>query len=166
VQFLAKESLVTVYKLNLAREVVFSWSGRVLRRVAGEIVLEAAFARGPLELGYVTLRPGDRFVEHFYSDRWYNVYAIYAVEDGAFKGWYCNITRPAEVAERDGRLEIRSVDLALDYFVAPDGRALVLDEAEFAELRLAPAEVEAARAALGELQRLAADRAGPFAARL
>ena len=53
-------------------------------------------------------------------------------------------------------------DLALDLWVAPDGRTLVLDEEEFAALPLRPMEREAARRALAELQRLVAQRAAPF----
>jgi uncharacterized protein len=153
---------VTVLKLNLAGEVVWRYSGQLLARFETEVVLEAPFNRDRMDLGYVTLKTGDRFVEHFYSDRWYNVFAIFDVEDGAHKGWYCNITRPAEFAQTAAGLEIRSVDLALDYFVQPSGRDFVLDEAEFESLELAPAEAQAGRAALAELQALAARREGPF----
>jgi protein associated with RNAse G/E len=87
------------------------------------------------------------------------VFAVYAVGSGALRGWYCNITRPAVIeAER-----VSAVDLALDLWVTPDGSSVVLDEAEFAALGLAPAESEAARAALAELQSLARRREGPFA---
>ncbi len=156
---------VTVHKLSPAGETLLTWTGRVLAHTAREVVLEATFTRGPMDLGYVTLRPGDHFVEHFYADRWYNVYAIYDRPGGLFKGWYCNITRPATItAGPDGGLVVRAVDLALDYFVQPSGREFVLDEAEFEALRLSPDEAAAARAALDELRRLAAQRAGPFAA--
>jgi hypothetical protein len=145
---------VLVEKLNLAGEVTIAWRGQALARTPTSLVVEAIFTRGPLALGYVTLTPGDRFVETFYSDRWYNIYAIYDVADGAFKGWYCNITRPAEIGPApDGAgWRVRAVDLALDYFRGPDGRELVLDEEEFAALPLAPDEVAACRAALRELR--------------
>ena len=48
------------------------------------------------------------------------------------KGWYCNITRPA----RFGPGRVTAEDLALDVFVYPDGRTLVLDEEEFADMKL------------------------------
>src|SRR5262245_855309 len=88
---------VTVHKLNARGDVTVAWEGEVLQRTATSVQLQATFTRGPLALGYVTLRPGDRFVEWFYSDRWYNVFAVYNVGDGVFKGWYCNITRPAQI---------------------------------------------------------------------
>lgn len=146
---------VLVEKLNLAGEVVIAWSGQVIRRTATSLVLEARFTRGPLALGYVTLKPGDRFVERFYSDRWYNIYAIYDAGDGAFKGWYCNITRPAEITPGpDGQgWRVRAVDLALDYFRRPDGKEYVLDEEEFEALPLTASERAACRAALSALRR-------------
>jgi hypothetical protein len=154
---------VTVYKLNLAGEVTVQWSGLVLEHNEGELVLEATFTHSARDLGYVRLGPGDRFVEHYYPDRWYNVFAIYDAADGAFKGWYCNITRPAEItAALEGGVRVSAVDLALDYFRQPGGGEFILDEAEFAALPLSEAEVKAARAALAELRTLAAARQGPF----
>lgn len=145
---------VLVEKLNLAGEVLIAWRGQVLARTPTSVVLEARFTRGPLALGYVTMKPGDRFVETFYSYRWYNVYALYDADGGSFKGWYCNITRPAEIGPAlDGPgLRVRSVDLALDYFRGPDGQEYVLDEDEFAALPLTRAEAAACRDALDELR--------------
>jgi hypothetical protein len=156
--------VVMVEKLNLAGETTVTWSGQVLERSANSLVLEATFTHSARDLGYVRLGPGDRFVETYYTDRWYNVFAIFEAADGAFKGWYCNITRPAQIsAEPGGGLRVRAVDLALDYFRQPGGREFVLDEDEFTALPLTPAEVDAARAALGELRALAAASQGPFA---
>jgi hypothetical protein len=159
-----RASAVTVYKLGLDGQIALSYGGRLVRRADAEVVLEAPFTFGRRELGYVTLEDGDRFVEHFYSDRWYNVFAIHDGPAGGLKGWYCNITRPAEfLPQPDGSLAVRAVDLALDLFVQPDGREFVLDEDDFAALPLAPAERAAALAALDDLRRLARARAGPFA---
>ena len=161
---MSHDSRVAIYKLDpLTGAVMISYSGRVVARRGSEVVVEAPFTRGRMELGYVTLKPGDRFVEHFYTDRWYNVFEIYDADDGQFKGWYCNITRPAEVTEGPAGLEVRSVDLALDYFVQASGTEFILDEDEFEALALPAAEARAAQAALAELQHLAARRAGPFA---
>jgi hypothetical protein len=150
---------ITVHKQDHRGQTQFTWSGQVLEREANHLALEAFFARDQMDLGYVTLKRGDRMVEHFYSDRWYNVFAIYDVGEGAFKGWYCNITRPAHLGEAD----VWAEDLALDLFVEPNGREWVLDEAEFAALGLSPAEHAAACAALAELQTLARAKQGPFA---
>ncbi len=155
---------VTVDKLNLAGEVMVRWSGQVRERSAGALVVEAIFTHAARDLGYVRLGPGDRFVEYYYADRWYNVFAIYDAADGAFKGWYCNITRPAKItATPNGGLHVSAVDLALDYFRQPGGREFILDEDEFAALPLSAVEVGAAQAALAELRALAAAGEGPFA---
>lgn len=150
---------IVVHKLNLDGEEKLNYRGRVLERTPNAVVLEAFFTRERMALGYVTLKPGDRFVEYFYADRWYNVFVIYDGDDGQLKGWYCNVTRPAVIAGG----QVSAVDLALDLWVAPDGSARVLDEDEFAALPLAPEEAAAARAAIGELRALAAEHAGPFA---
>nr|MBI2903933.1 DUF402 domain-containing protein [Chloroflexota bacterium] len=151
--------MITVHKLDHYWVEKLTWSGEVLERDEARVTLEARFARERMELGYVTLTPGDRFVETFFADRWYNVFAIYDAADGRFKGWYCNVTRPARFA--DGH--IYSDDLALDYFVQPSGREFILDEGEFAALPLSPEEAASARAALAELRALAAGHSGPFA---
>ncbi|MEK7323846.1 MAG: DUF402 domain-containing protein [Chloroflexota bacterium] len=152
--------MITVHKLDHIGVEKIAYTGKVLERTENMVVLEAHFARQRMELGYVTLTTGDRFVEYFYSDRWYNVFAIYDAGDDSFKGWYCNITRPARI---DGT-HVYAGDLALDYFVQPSGKEFILDEDEFAELPLTAEEVAAARAALQDLRVLAARRDGPFAA--
>jgi hypothetical protein len=106
------------------------------------------------------LRRGDRFVESFYTDRWYNVFAVYDVETATFKGWYCNIARPAAIAPGGLTCE----DLALDLLVFPDGRSIVLDVDEFEALSLTGEEQQHALSALEELQRMASLGEGPFAA--
>jgi protein associated with RNAse G/E len=108
-------------------------------------------------LGFVVLKPNDRWTETFYSDRWYNIFEIRA-SDGLLKGWYCNVTRPARIT----RDEIAAEDLALDLWVEPDGTVQVLDEDEFARLELPPEEREAAREALGQLGAMVTRGAPPF----
>lgn len=150
---------IVIRKLNLVGEETYRWPGRVLARTETSITVEALFTRAArLELGYVTLEYGDRFVEHFFMDRWYNVYEIHAVGTDVLRGWYCNITRPAQISEAD----LIQVDLALDVWVSPDGTSLVLDEDEFAALPLSATERRAAQAATAELQLLAKQGAWPF----
>ncbi len=154
-------SEIIVRKLNASGEETYRWMGRVLARTPTAVTVEAYFARDDrLDLGYTVLERGDRFIEHFYSDRWYNVFEIYAAGSNALRGWYCNITRPARFFDS----ELTHEDLALDVWVGVDGTTQVLDEAEFAALPLSAAERAAARAALAEILALAAQRAGPFAA--
>jgi protein associated with RNAse G/E len=95
-------------------------------------VLEAFFTRDDMPFMDVVLKKGDRFVEYYYSDRWYNIFVIYDRDDGQLKGWYCNIGKPAVIEEG----MVSYVDLALDLWVSADGRQTVLDQAEFEALVL------------------------------
>jgi predicted RNA-binding protein associated with RNAse of E/G family len=114
-----------------------------------------------MDLGYVVFAPGDHFFEHYYADRWYNIFEVRSAE-GNLKGWYCNITRPALV-EAD---LVTSEDLELDLFVAADRQHLLrLDQEEFAALGLDVTEPEtyaAALQALHELEDMARRGEPPF----
>jgi len=149
---------VTIYKLDHNGEEKFVYRGQVLERSGAAMIVEARFGLEHKRQDYVTFKKGDRFVEYYYSDRWYNVYAIYDVDDDSLKGWYCNITRPAKF-EGD---HIYADDLALDYFLQPNGKEFILDEEEFNALGLDSKESAAAREALAELRHLAARRIHPF----
>ncbi len=125
------------------------------------IVLEARWQRDRRNLGYLILEPGDRFIEFFFADRWYNIFEIHAGVDDRLKGWYCNIARPGVFADDI----LSAVDLALDLFVCPDGRTLTLDQAEFDALNLQCDDPEAWRrslAAMDELRAIVAARRAPF----
>ncbi len=153
-------SEVTVVKRDWQGREVLRWTGRTVHIDAEETVVEAHFARPTLNLPYLTLAQGDRMVEHFYTHRWYNVFEIYAGESSQLKGWYCNIARPARV---QGGL-IESDDLALDLFVPPVGKMLILDEEEFVELALSTDERAKAVAGLAALQALVREHHPPFEA--
>ena len=140
---------ITVIKRNPAGVEVFRYSGVVLRREPDSVVLEAYFNRADMLFMNTIWKQGDRFVETYYTKRWYNIFEIHDREDDRIKGWYCNIGKPA-VMEAEN--EISYVDLALDLWVAPDGTQMVLDEDEFAALNLDTNTKSRARAALEELQ--------------
>lgn len=149
---------ITVVKLDHEGREVFRYAGRVLDRGPTWVRLEAFFRRDDLDVAGLIFRQGDRFVERFYSDRWYNIFEIHDADDDHLKGWYCNVTRPAALTEH----EIRAEDLALDLLVWPDGRLAVLDKDEFAALPLRDGEREAAHAALDSLRRAVQRRTPPF----
>ena len=100
----------------------------------------------------------DRFIEHFYADRWYNVFEVHAVQDDHLKGWYCNIVEPAMFSAD----EIAQVDLALDVWISSDGAHQVLDRAEFDALPLDAAARQQATNALRELLDRVQRRLPPF----
>lgn len=148
---------VMVYKLNAAGEQIWSYPARVLARDGACIRLEAFFNRDDLELGYVTFKRGDRFIEYFYADRWYNVFAVYDRDAGHLKGWYCNICRPAVLSTTVVSCE----DLALDVWVDPAGATIVLDEDEFAALDIPERDRGHGRGALRTILALAETDALP-----
>ena len=121
-----------ILKKNLADEVTWQYEGVELNRDENSITIEALFNRDDLPFQGIVLKRNDRFVETFYTDKWYNIFEIYDRDDGKLKGWYCNIGKPA-VIEDDF---ISYVDLALDLWVSADGKKTVLDEDELEELKL------------------------------
>ena len=139
---------VVISKLNLQGNTMIQYEGLVLERGSHHIIIEARYTHENIDIAGLILRKLDRFVETYYSDRYYNVFEIYDHTDERFKGWYCNIGRPAIIQQSS----ISYVDLALDLVVFPDKSQLVLDEEEFVDLPLLPEERAQALAALEELQ--------------
>lgn len=140
---------ITVVKLALDGSVTWRYEGDLLARTVHSVVLEALFDKPDFPLLDVVLKKGDRFVETFFDDRGYNAFAIYDRDTGAFKGWYCNLSRPARIMAST----VEWIDLALDLWVWPDGRTARLDEDEFADLPLADIERAEVLGTLLELER-------------
>ncbi len=123
---------INVQKKNPAGEVTYEYEGRLLNQDGHSITIEALFDRADMPFMDVVFKNGDRFVEYYFTDRWYNIFAIHDRDNDQVKGWYCNIGMPAEF--KDGIVSY--VDLALDLWVSVDGTQTVLDEDEFEELKL------------------------------
>lgn len=123
---------IKIQKKNPAGEVTYKYEGDLIARDENSITLEALFDRADMPFQDVVFKTGDRFVEYYYADRWYNIFAIHDRDDGKVKGWYCNVGMPA-IIEDD---VVSYVDLALDLWVSVDGQQTVLDEDEFAQLKL------------------------------
>ena len=65
---------------------------------------------------------------------------------------------PAEIIGN----EVRTVDLALDLWVGPDGAMTVLDKHEFESLEMSHADRDKACAAMEELEQMVRSRRSPF----
>ncbi|NPV39947.1 MAG: DUF402 domain-containing protein [Anaerolineae bacterium] len=141
---------------HLGRE-VWRYPGRLISRSEKGLLFEAHFNRSDLDFNGMLLKQNDRFLELYPFDKYFNIYEIYDRDSGLRKGWYCNVTRPIRIMDAC----ISYDDLALDLLVFPDGRQLVLDEDEFAELNLDADLKEKALKGLGELRRIFRDLA-PF----
>jgi predicted RNA-binding protein associated with RNAse of E/G family len=151
-------SKVTVDKRNHLGEVVLSYDGQVMDRGPGWVCLQAPFSRPDVDLGYVVMRYGDLFTEWYYADRWYNIFQIADVDTAQLKGWYCNITRPAQLTDNT----VSAEDLQLDVFVSPDGTLILLDEDEFDALNLTAEERMEALRAVEEIRTAVSERVAPF----
>jgi len=138
---------VIVIKLNTRREETWRYEGRIVTRDESGALIEAFFNRDDLPFHGIILQSNDRFLERYFKDRWYNIFEIHDRTDDRIKGWYCNITKPAEITPG----KVAYVDLALDLLVYPNGDYLILDEEEFQQLGLNDGERENAERALEDL---------------
>ncbi|MVO89601.1 DUF402 domain-containing protein [Streptomyces sp. p1417] len=141
--------------LRKAGRTKIRYPARLLADDGTRVTVRAPWAgAGVRDFGFVRFEPGDVFVEHFWRDRWYAVKEVHA-PDGTFKGWYCDVTRPAV---REGAV-VTVEDLDLDLWCSADGSTVLrLDEDEFAASSLPaadPAAARSARAALDTLEHLA-----------
>jgi hypothetical protein len=149
---------ITVHKLDATGNEIWQYQGRVLFWGETSVRLAATFDRQEVQVGPLRIEPGDLFIETFYSDRWYNTFAVFGTSDQAFRGWYCNIARPARIEER----EVHQEDLALDLIVLPTRESTVLDRDEFDQLALEEAERSWALSTLNTLRQRAEEGRPPF----
>jgi hypothetical protein len=141
--------------LRKAGRLKISYPADLLLDDGVRIAVRAEWAgEGVRDFGFVRFEPRDVFTEWYWRDRWYSVKEV-RDPSGVLKGWYCDVTRPAE---RTGG-EVVVEDLDLDLWVSGDGRRVLrLDEDEFAASGLRERDPHAAaraEAALDELERLA-----------
>ena len=150
--------MITVVKQNPRGEVKIQYQGEVIEHTPHGVILQAYWRHPAKDLGYTCFEPGDRFIEYYYTNRWFNIFDI-ATAEGKRKGWYCNVAEPAVIFND----HIEQVDLLLDVWVSPEGETLILDEDEFeADKTLRDAQRHGARQGLQELLALIAARQEAF----
>lgn len=150
--------MITVVKYNPQGEKKVQYPAQIRARLQNGVILDACWNNPRRDLGYTIFEPGDHFVEYFYTDRWFNIFAISGA-DGRRKGWYCNIAVPAQVSEE----YVEQIDLLLDVWVNPAGQPLILDEDEFAaDPTLTEFQRRGAQRGLRELLTLIEERREPF----
>lgn len=125
-------SRMKIIKKNHKGEVTWEYEGNLINRDKNSAVVEALLNRDDLPFQEIVLKRNDRFVETFFTDKWFNIFEIYDRDDGKLKGWYCNVTKPAEISDD----EIAYADLILDLWISADGKQTVLDEDELNELNV------------------------------
>ncbi|HTH50607.1 MAG TPA: DUF402 domain-containing protein [Pyrinomonadaceae bacterium] len=137
------------------------WTG-ALASVSGSLITVLATFSETVEhddLG--TIPAGTVSFEHFWTDRWYNVFQ-FRDPDGTERAIYANIAMPAMLSGDT----IDYVDLDIDVIRWPDGRVVVLDRDDFEKNSVKygyPDEVKGAvEVALVELLGLIEKREFPF----
>lgn len=138
----------------------YSYNAELIDRRPGWIVVEAEWPLHQVDAGPVSFMPGDRLVEYFSTDDYFNAFAIHRNGD-KFAGWYCNITMPTTV---DGS-EIHWHDLYLDIIVDSGGSIHVEDENELEESGLSSFDPDLYRTIVDAKDRLIAmieQRTYPF----
>ena len=153
-----EQATITVIKLDTRSQVKLCYPAAVVERRPHGVVVRAAWALPPRDLGCVRFEPGDRFTEYYYTDRWFDVQEV-ARADGQRKGWYCDIAEPA-VVEGD---QVRLIDPELDVWVSAAGEPLILDKDEFATRPLSDAQRAGARQGLHALLVMLEARRDAFA---
>jgi hypothetical protein len=139
---------VIIIKQDIHGQETWRYQGKLIEARPHVMVIEAFFDREEVRVYRLVLRRGDRFVETYFDNRWYNIYQVFDREDGSLKGWYCNICFPARFTNDT----IAFRDLALDLVVYPDGEQVLLDQEEFDTLPLDDKSRVKALAGLSELQ--------------
>jgi len=147
-----------VQKRNHLGVVVWSYEGEEVERGDQHIILNAFFNRDDRDDGYFVWQRNDRFLEWYYTDRWYNVFKIHDRDTDAIRGWYCNISRPAVITD----FLVYADDLELDVFVSPAGEIILKDEAEFNALDISAEDRARALEAADAIRQLAAAKTPPF----
>lgn len=141
---------ITVNSRKYDGRVRRSWSAGLISGSNSHLVLVGRFDRDVEHTDLGLIREGTVSFEHFWLDRWYNVFRFHE-PDGTLKSHYCNIAMPPTF---DGEV-LDYIDLDIDVIVWPDDRVEVLDHDDFERNRVAfgyPDEVQAnARRAVDEL---------------
>ena len=150
--------MITVSKLNSLGETKIQYEGEIIERLTDGIIILAYWKHPLKDLDYIRFEPGDRFIEYYYTNRWFNIFDI-STAAGERKGWYCNIAEPAIIYDD----QIKQIDLLLDIWVDPWGTLLLLDEDEFeADRTLNVQQRTCARQGLQDLLQMIATQTDPF----
>lgn len=149
---------IHVVKRDAQGNAKLEYTGELIERGLDWVCLRALFNFDRVDIGFTAFVRGDVFTEWFYANRWYNIFQVNSREDGGLKGWYCNITRPAQITADT----VSADDLALDVFVTPTGEAHIMDEDAFAKLDLPAHEQKAALDAVRALKTAVEKREPPF----
>ena len=151
-------TIMTINKLNSLGEIKIQYQGEVLERLTDGVIIQAYWELPLKDLGYTCFEPGDRFIEYYFTNQWFNIFDISNASNER-KGWYCNIAEPADIYND----QIKQKDLLLDVWVDPWGTPLLLDEDEFeVDTTLDDGQRQGAQQGLHDLLQMITDEIAPF----
>lgn len=129
---------VAVVKLAPDGSVVTEYPAEIVPGAAPPpwIAARAVWGNRLVVLDGLEFHPGDTLVEFFSPDHWFNAFAVHA-PDGAFRGWYANVTYPTRFDGSVSPPRLIWHDLFVDVVAVPGGSPSVRDEDELAASRLA-----------------------------
>ena len=137
------------------------WPARIAKADGPLLVLDAVFDEEIQHDLLGRISSGTVSTEHYWLDRWYNVFR-FSDPDRTLKSFYCNVNTPPLF---DGRV-LSYIDLDIDVLVAPDLTYKILDVDDFEENARRygyPQYVQAnARQAVADLTGLIEARSFPF----
>jgi hypothetical protein len=128
------------------------------------LVVLATWSHRTIELGELSFCPGDTLVEWFSPRQPFNAFAVFSAD--RLKGWYANVTHPAQLDTTTNPPVLFWHDLYLDLVGLPDGSFSLRDDDELLASGLAgsePALHARILAARSELIRRFERRLPPFA---
>ncbi len=132
-----------VTKNNLEKNKYITWDIEVIERTEDYLLGEGLFV-APDDYDELNLDPeiyamtGDRMIEKYFNEQWFNIFEIYRGNSEDLKYWYINISRPAKI-EADS---VYWEDLVVDLQVFPDGRMVILDMEDFEKMKWEAQEKE------------------------
>lgn len=154
----ASARVMRISKLDARGEPIFAYPARLIQEQNGTRLVEGCLTSRVFPLAGCNSAGSDHALEWYSEQDWYNLLQVYEQDSPRVKAWYCNICMPANFLSD----EIRWRDLALDLLVYPDGSMELLDQDEFAELRLDQRTRARCWQALGEVIRLFNEKSLPF----
>jgi hypothetical protein len=124
---------ITVAKWSPEGEEVTRYPARVLKTAAPApwVEVEAIWTHKRVDVSGLLFEPDDILHEFFSPMHPYNAFAVHA-PDGAFRGWYANVTYPAFVTHETAGPVLVWHDLFLDAVILADGTLHMLDDDEMA----------------------------------
>ena len=155
------DQYITINSRKYDQRIRRSWTGGLISQNDKLLVIVGRFEFDVEHDDLGLIRQGTISFEHYWLDRWYNVFRFHE-PDGSLRNYYCNITMPPTF--ENGVLDF--VDLDIDVVVWPDNNYEILDRGDFERNTVKfgyPSDVvDNAEASLAEVTRLVERREFPF----